>query len=100
MTFATFGRRSQFTEPLRRRRYATSARTAFAGALGALAIYLLTHRGLYETFITNNPNSELGVALYDGLFAAMYIASFALLTRAFLVLAMLGYIPQGEGKLT
>ena len=100
LTFATFGRRSQFTERLRRRRYATSARVAFAGALGALAIYLLTHRGLYKTFITNNPGSELGLALYDGLFAALYIASFALLTRAFLVLAMLEYIPQGEGKLT
>jgi hypothetical protein len=100
LTFATFGRRSQFSERLRRRRYATSARIAFAGALSALAIYLLTSNALYRTLITNNPNSELGIALYDGLFAALYVASFALLTRAFLVLAMLEYIPQREDKPT
>jgi hypothetical protein len=100
LTFATFGRRSQFSEQLRRRRYATSARIAFAGALGALAIYLLTSTPLYRTLITDNPNYELGIALYDGLFAALYVVSFALLTRAFLVLAMLEYIPQREDKPT
>jgi hypothetical protein len=98
LTFATFGRRSQFSERLRRRRYATSARIAFGGAIGALAIYLLTSDALYRALITDNPNSELGVVLYDGLFAALYISSFALLTRAFLVLAMLEYIPQRKTK--
>jgi hypothetical protein len=98
LTFATFGRRSQFSDPRRRRRYATSARIAFVGAIGALAVYLLTPRALYPALITNNPNSELGIALYDGLFAALYIASFALLTRAFLLLAMLEYIPQAKTK--
>ncbi len=37
---------------------------------------------------------ELGIALYDGLFAALYVATFALLTRAFLLLAMLEYFPE------
>lgn len=100
LTFATFGRRSQFSERLRRRRYATSARIAFAGAISSLAIYLLTSDALYETLITEQPNSKLGIPLYDGLFAALYIASFALITRAFLVLAMLEYIPQREDKTT
>jgi hypothetical protein len=98
LTFATFGRRSQFRERLRRHRYARSARIAFGSALGVLAIYLLTSDALYRALITDNPNTELGVALYDGLFAALYIASFALLTRAFLVLAMLEYIPQRTTK--
>jgi hypothetical protein len=56
-----------------------------------LAIYLLAPDGLYKQLITNNPGSESGIAIYDGLFAALYIAVFALITRAFLVLAMLEY---------
>jgi hypothetical protein len=59
---------------------------------------LLTYPSLYQALITDNPNYVLGIALYDGLFAALYIASFALLTWAFLVLAMLEYIPQGKTK--
>jgi uncharacterized membrane protein len=91
LTFATFGRRNQFADPARRRRYATSARLSFVAALVLLAIYLLAPDGLYKQLITNNPGSESGIAIYDGLFAALYIAVFALITRAFLVLAMLEY---------
>ena len=98
VTFATFGRRDQFSNPQRRRRYATSARLAFVGAIGALAIYLLAYPALYLELITETEGALLGIALYDGLFAALYIASFALLTRAFLLLAMLEYIPEGTTK--
>lgn len=91
VTFATFGRRDQFSDPQRRRRYAISARASFGGAIGAIAIYLLAHRGLYDALV----HGVGFIALYDGLFAALYIASFVLLTRAFLLLAMLEYLPEG-----
>lgn len=94
LTFATFGRRGLFADPKRRERYASSARVCFVVALAALAVYVLGPNGLYRTLITNNPDSEAGVALYDGLFAALYIMTFALLTRAFLVLAMLEYFSE------
>jgi hypothetical protein len=95
VTFATFGRRDQFRDPQRRRRYATSARASFGVALGALAIYVLTYPALYEILVTNGPGA-IGKALYDGIYAALYIASFALLTRAFLLLAMLEYVPESS----
>lgn len=91
VTFATFGRRSQFADPVRRRRYAASARLSFVAALVLLAIYLLEYHDLYKQLITNTDGSESGIAIYDGLFAALYIGAFALITRAFLVLAMLEY---------
>jgi hypothetical protein len=44
--------------------------------------------------VSGTSGSAGGLALYDGLLAALYIASFALITRAFLLLAMLEYFPQ------
>ena len=96
LIFATFSRRSEFTQRRRRTRYAMFARVSFLVALGTLAAYLLAPHGLYRTLITDNPDSEVGIALYDGLFATLYIATFALLSRAFLVLAMLEYFPRKE----
>lgn len=40
LTFATFGRRDTFREPARRDHYHTVATVSFAGALGALFVYL------------------------------------------------------------
>jgi hypothetical protein len=91
ITFATFGRRGQFADPTRRRRYGWAARLSFAAAMITLAVYTLTNNDLYAQLISNeNPPK---IALYDGIFAALYIASFVLITRAFLVLAMLEYFP-------
>jgi hypothetical protein len=95
LTFATFGRRIQFADGLRRKRYARSARLSFPVALVLLACYVLLPPGLYEVLITHQSGSAAGgIALYDGLMAALYIASFALITRAFLLLAMLEYFPE------
>jgi len=94
LTFATFGRRNMFGEQRRRRRYATSARASFIVALALLSIYLLTSDPLYRVLISDNPNYETGIGVYDGLFAALYIGTFALITRAFLLLAMLEYFPD------
>ncbi|GAB3842006.1 hypothetical protein GCM10029963_14280 [Micromonospora andamanensis] len=96
LTFATFGRRDRFTDPRSRGRYARSARICFAGALAALAAYVLAPSGLYRVLITDNPDSAIGLALYDGLFAALYVLTFALLTRAFLLLAMLEYFAEAS----
>lgn len=96
LTFATFGRRDRFTDAARRGRYAWSARACFAGALAALAIYVLAPNGLYPTLITNDPDTELGIATYDGLFGGLYVLTFALLTQAFLILAMLEYFADRE----
>jgi hypothetical protein len=94
LTFATFSRRNHFASSKPRVRYAWTARASFVLGLAALGLYLLTPGHLYYAWITNNPGSDLGVAAYDGLFAALYIATFALFTRAFLVLAMLEYFPE------
>jgi hypothetical protein len=94
LTFATFGRRGRFADPKHRGRYAWSARACFAGALAALAVYLLVPHDLYRAWITNNPDTDTGIAEYDGLLAALYVATFALFTQAFLVLAMLEYFPE------
>ena len=95
LTFATFGRRVQFADGRRRKRYARSARLSFPVALVLLAFYVLLPPRLYEVLITNAGGSGAsGIALYDGLMAALYIASFALITRAFLLLAMLEYFPE------
>jgi hypothetical protein len=96
LTFATFGRRSRFASAKRRGRYAWSARVCFVGALVALGVYVLGPNGLYRVLITNNPDVEGGIAAYDGLLATLYVVTFALLTQAFLVLAMLEYFPARE----
>jgi hypothetical protein len=93
LIFATFSRCREFTQRRRRTRYAMFARVCFLVALGTLAAYVLAPHSIYRTLITDNPYSEVGVALHDGLFATLYIATFALLSRAFLVLAMLEYLP-------
>lgn len=90
LTFATFARRGRFTQAQHQDRHIRYARISFAGALGALAVYVLAPNGLYRELITES-EGEAGIALYDGLFAALYIATFALLTRAFLVLAMVEF---------
>ena len=92
ITFATFGRRTQFGDPSRRRHYGWTARLSFAAAMLTLAFYTLTHKDLYDDLIPGNR------ALYDGLYAALYLASFVLITRAFLVLAMLEYFPERSGQ--
>jgi len=97
LTFAAFGRRFEFADDVRRGRYAKTARWSFAWALVLLALYVLAPHSLYEGLISGSSGSEGGVALYDGLLAALYIASFALITRAFLLLAMLEYFPQSSG---
>lgn len=97
LTFATFGRRFEFADDVRRGRYAKTARWSFVSALVLLALYVLAPHSLYEGLISGSSGSEGGVALYDGLLAALYIASFALITRAFLLLAMLEYFPQTSG---
>lgn len=94
LTFATFGRRVQFADAPRRKQYARSARLSFPVALVLLALYVLLPSSLYQVLITDRPDSAAGVALYDGLFAVLYIASFALITRAFLLLALLEYFPE------
>jgi len=94
LTFATFGRRVQFADAPRRKQYARSARLSFPLALVLLALYVLLPPSLYEVLITDQGGSAAGTALYDGLMAALYIASFALITRAFLLLAMLEYFPE------
>ena len=94
LTFATFGRRVQFADGPRRKQYARSARLAFPLALILLAVYVLLPHSLYELLISGQGSTSGGVALYDGLLAALYIASFALITRAFLLLAMLEYFPE------
>jgi len=94
LTFATFGRRVQFADGPRRKRYARSARLSFLAGLILLALYVQLPHSLYEAWITNASDPEGGIALYDGLLAALYIASFALITRAFLLLAMLEYFPE------
>jgi hypothetical protein len=98
LTFATFGRRSHFAEPKRRSHYAWYARACFVVALAALAVYLLAPHDLYKTWITNNPDSDTGIAEYDGLLATLYVATFALFTQAFLALAMLEYFPERETR--
>lgn len=91
ITFAAFVRRDQFGDPERRPRVGRSARISFGFGVAALAVYVLTHNALYRALITDNPNTELGIALYDGFFGVLYAAFFALLTRSFLSLAMLEY---------
>ena len=93
LTFATFGRRVEFADGPRRKKYARSARLSFPAALILLAFYVLLPHSLYETLISGRGTAG-GVALYDGLLAALYITSFALITRAFLLLAMLEYFPE------
>ena len=61
-----------------------------------LAVYLLAPHDLYKAWITNNPDSDTGIAEYDGLLAALYVATFALSTQAFLALAMLEYFPKRD----
>jgi hypothetical protein len=65
-------------------------------AIAALAVYLLAPHDLYKTWITNNPDSDPGIADYDGLLATLYVATFTLFTQAFLALAMLEYFPERE----
>ena len=96
LMFATFGRRFELADDVRRGRYAKTARWSFVSALVLLALYVLAPHSLYEGLISGSSGSEGGVALYDGLLAALYIASFALITRAFLLLAMLEYFPQSS----
>lgn len=97
LTFATFGRRIQFADRALRRRYARSARLSFPAALVLLALYVLLPHSLYEALISGGSGGgEGGIALYDALLAALYIASFALITRAFLLLAMLEYFPEQQ----
>ncbi|MGH3506924.1 MAG: hypothetical protein ACRDO2_06940, partial [Nocardioidaceae bacterium] len=94
LTFATFGRRVQFADGPRRTQYARSARLSFPVALILLAFYVLLPHSLYEALVSGQGSTAEGVALYDGLLAALYILSFALITRAFLLLAMLEYFPE------
>ena len=95
LTFATFGRRVQFADGALRKRYARSARISFPLALVLLALYVQLPHSLYEALVSGGSGSaEGGIAVYDGLLAALYIASFALITRAFLLLAMLEYFPE------
>lgn len=94
ITFATFGRRNQFTDPERRRRYSWAARLSFGAALVALAFYTLTYHDLYKDLVTHDGQNSL----YDGLYAALYLVSFVLITRAFLVLAMLEYFPEPSNE--
>jgi hypothetical protein len=94
LTFAVFGRRGRFADSKYRGRYASSARISFVAAMVALAIYLLASNGLYRALISGASDNEWGVAIYDGLFAALYVATFTLITQAFLLLAMLEYFPE------
>lgn len=91
LTFAAVGQRASFQEPARRARYAGWARLSFGIALALLAVYVLGPNGFQRLLLTGS-GGELNVALYDGLFAALYVATFALLTRAFLLLALLEYV--------
>ena len=90
ITFATFGRRTQFSEGERRRRYGWAARLSFGAALVALGFYTLTYHDLYTNLVSEQGQNSL----YDAIYAALYLASFVLITRAFLVLAMLEYFPE------
>jgi hypothetical protein len=91
VTFATFARRDEFAVPHHRSRLVRSSKLSFTLGAAALAVYVLTTNGMYRLLVTQASENEFGVAIYDGMFAAMYIAFFALLTRAFLILAVLEY---------
>lgn len=93
LTFATFGRRDQFTESQRRTRYARSARQLHHRPCHACRLRTGSQRPVSD-IDHRQCRSRAGIALYDGLFAALYIATFALFTRAFVVLAMLEYFPE------
>jgi hypothetical protein len=99
ITFATFARRDQYGNPGRRPKLGRSAGISFLVGVAALAFYVLTPPGLYVILVEENPDSALYVALYDGLFSILYAMFFVLLTRSFLVLAMLEYFAPQTGKI-
>lgn len=92
LTFAVFGRRAWFADEARRARLARVARVSFVCGLLALAAYVLLPNGLYRLLVSGW-DSEFGIATYDFLFAALYLLAFALFTHAFLLLALLEYVP-------
>jgi hypothetical protein len=94
LTFATFGRRAEFADSQRRTRYARSARLSFVAALVLLAFYVLLPDSLHEELVAGTNSPTGGIAVSDAICGALYVASFALITRAFLLLAMLEYYPK------
>ena len=63
-------------------------RFSFGPALITLAIYTHTDDDMYDLV------QEGHTGRYDGLYTALYLTSFVLITRAFLGLAMLEYFPE------
>ncbi|THV24257.1 hypothetical protein [Glycomyces paridis] len=96
ITFATFHRRDEFTDDTVRRAQARKSRIAFTVALAAGAAYLFCRTFAYDNIIELDTTPDYAdfmwkSAIYEGVFAVLYVAFFALLTWAFLLLALLEY---------
>lgn len=93
ITFATFHRREDFAGDANRRRHARTSRIAFTVALAAGAVYLFCRTFAYDNIIELDTTPQYAdflwkTAIYEGVFAALYVVFFALLTWAFLLLAL------------
>ena len=91
VVFATFGRRDDFHIPENRRRFKRGARVAFVVAITSCVVYLLGYQLAYNGKV--HLSNEVAVLAHDAVFAVLYISFFTLMTRAFLLLAMLEYFP-------
>jgi hypothetical protein len=96
ITFATFGRRQEFRDATRRRRFGRAARACFLLAVANCAVFLLGRDLAIDNVIVLGQEDQPPALLFDGVFAIVYVAFFALMTRAFLLLAMLEYFPATQ----
>jgi hypothetical protein len=96
ITFATFGQRQQFRSAKRRRHFGLAARLCFLLAVVACAAFLLGRDVAINGIIDLGQEDQPPALAFDGVFATIYVAFFALMTRAFLLLAMLEYFPATQ----
>lgn len=93
VVLATYGRRRHVGEPDGRTRTARAAWRSLAASLACLAAYVAVHQ-VYAEWAWGRwqwGSGDPRKLLVELPLAAAYVASFALLTRAFVLLAMLEY---------
>jgi hypothetical protein len=96
VVFATFNRRRDLAGAAQRGRVRREAQLAFSLGLVALFLYLAVYAGIGPLFYEPN-NVFYGdprLLIGDVILATTYSAFFALVTRAFMLLAMLEYFAE------
>lgn len=93
----TFGQRQQFADQGKRRSIQKQAGISFALGFGSLIIYLVGHYAVANGFywdVLQWTSDDIRRILGDIVLLFTYSAFFALVTRAFMLLAMIEYFGQ------